>query len=70
MSVEHVLPQTWMTHWPLPDGRMAPADRMTGADQPMLAAIRTRDAALHTMGNLTLVTVPANTSASNRAFPD
>ena len=70
MSVEHVLPQTWMTHWPLPDGRMAPADRMSGADQPMLAAIRARDAALHTMGNLTLVTVPGNTSASNRAFPD
>ena len=70
MSVEHVLPQTWTTHWPLPDGRMVPADKVTGADQSMLGAIRTRDASLHTMGNLTLVTVPGNATASNRAFHD
>jgi len=68
MSVEHILPQTWMTHWPLPEGRMAPPDKLTGADQAMMDAIRTRDAALHTMGNLTLVTVPANTTASNKSF--
>ena len=68
MSVEHILPQTWMTHWPLPDGRLVAADKFTGTDQAMRDAIRTRDTVLHTIGNLTLITVPANATASNRAF--
>jgi hypothetical protein len=33
-------------------------------------AIIAREAALHTLGNLTLITVPGNTSASNSAFHD
>ena len=70
MSVEHVLPQTWTTHWALPDRRMAPADKLTGVDQKMLEAIATRQSALHTLGNLTLITVPGNTTASNSAFED
>lgn len=70
MSVEHVMPQTWTTNWPLPDGRSAPADKVTGADEAMLAAVQAREGLLHTLGNLTLITVPGNTSASNRAFQD
>lgn len=70
MSVEHVLPQTWPENWPLDDGRFAPADKLTGADEDMLAGIRSRDAALQTLGNLTLITVPGNTVASNRAFSE
>ncbi|MBV8522170.1 MAG: HNH endonuclease, partial [Acetobacteraceae bacterium] len=69
MSIEHVLPQSWTATWPLPDGRYAPADASTGADGPMLAAIEARQSALHTLGNLTLITVPANAAASNAAFP-
>jgi hypothetical protein len=68
MSIEHVLPQTWTTHWPLHDGRYAPADKFTGADDDMLAQVRARDAALHTLGNLTLITVSGNCAASNSAF--
>lgn len=68
ISIEHVLPQTWMQHWPLPDGRTAPADRITGADEPMRAAIAERERLVHTLGNLTLVTVPANAAASNSGF--
>ena len=68
MSIEHVLPQTWVTHWRLLDGRNAPADRMTGVDESMHSAISAREAALHTLGNLTLITVPGNTAASNSAF--
>ena len=68
MSVEHVLPQTWATHWPLPDGRKAPSDHVTGVDEAMVAAIRSRDTALQTLGNLTLITVPGNTTGSNRPF--
>ena len=70
MSVEHVIPQAWMEHWTLPDGRSAPADRASGADESMLAQIRSREAAIQTLGNLTLITVDGNTVASNKAFPD
>ena len=70
MSVEHVMPQEWPTHWRLPDNTTAPQDRVTGANEAMLAGIRTRDAAVQTLGNLTLITVPGNSSASNKAFPD
>lgn len=69
MSVEHIMPQTWTTpHWPLPGGCVVPADRTTGIDSNTLPLIRARDAALHTLGNLTLITVAGNTVASNSAF--
>ena len=73
ISVEHVLPQTWVTNWVLADGRRAPADRFTGADEVMLTEIRARDGAVHTFGNLTLITlitVAGNSAASNSAFPE
>lgn len=68
MSIEHILPQNWTKHWPLPDGRFAPLDGTTGADERMIADITAREAVLHTLGNLTLITVPGNTTASNNAF--
>jgi len=68
MSIEHILPQTWRPHWPLADGSQAPIDGVTGADETMLAAIANREATLHTLGNLTLITVPGNTVASNSNF--
>ncbi|MCJ2081695.1 DUF262 domain-containing protein [Methylobacterium sp. J-090] len=70
MSVEHVLPQTWSTHWPLNGNKMIPADKVSGLDEDTLAEIRARDYALQTLGNLTLITVPGNTSASNKAFAE
>lgn len=68
MSIEHVLPQQWVDHWPLPDGRSAPGDLFTGADKEMRGAITLRQSVLHTLGNLTLITVPGNTVASNSTF--
>lgn len=68
MSIEHVLPQNWTDQWALPDGRKAPKDLITGADKEMLSAIAARQGALHTLGNLTLITVPGNTVASNSEF--
>jgi len=67
LSVEHVLPQTWTTHWPLPDGRTVPATRIP-ADEDMAVAMRQRDAHRHRLGNLTLVTTPLNSSMQNQAF--
>ena len=67
LSVEHVLPQTWTTHWPLSDGRTVPATRIP-ADEDMAVAMRHRDTHRHRLGNLTLVTTPLNSSMQNQAF--
>ena len=69
-SIEHILPQSWAASYPLLDERMAPADYVTGADESMLAAITSRNAFLHTLGNLTLITISGNSAASNSAFPE
>lgn len=68
LTIEHLCPQEWPEYWPLPDGRSAPRDRATGVDETMRSAIEARDALIHTLGNLTLLTPPANTVARNYAF--
>jgi hypothetical protein len=68
ISVEHVLPQTWTTTWPLSDGRHAPPDKISAADPAMLTEIAAREAVLHTLGNLTLITGAGNSAASNFEF--
>lgn len=52
LTVEHLLPQEWKTHWPLPLN--ATADMVTG-----------RMNAIHTLGNLTLLTKKLNPVVSN-----
>ena len=54
LTIEHVLPQGWREHWPLPAG---------GAGEET-AAIE-RDRLLHSIGNLTLVNNRLNPSLSN-----
>jgi hypothetical protein len=68
LTVEHVLPQKWEAHWPLPDGTRVPRDRIA-VSETVQAAVSARDHALHTLGNLTLVTQPLNPSLSNREYP-
>jgi hypothetical protein len=70
MSVEHIMPQAWRNHWTLADGRRVPKDTLTGVDNAMQREIQTRDGALHTLGNLTLITVPGNTVASDSEFSE
>jgi hypothetical protein len=53
LTIEHVLPQEWRTHWPLPDGV-----------DPVTADVE-RDAIKQTIGNLTLVTKRLNPKMSN-----
>jgi hypothetical protein len=55
-TIEHVLPQTWKTHWPLVE-----------ADA---ALERNRNHLLHTLGNLTLVTKRLNPKLSNGAWTE
>ena len=51
-TIEHVMPQRWGQHWPLPEG-MPPTDR---------------DQLIQTLGNLTLVSRALNPSMSNAAW--
>lgn len=53
LTVEHVMPQDWEDHWPLPQGL-----------DPTQAA-ETRNDVVHDFGNLTLLTHPLNSSVSN-----
>ena len=73
LQIEHVMPQKWAAHWPL-KGRDIPADV---ASFPYLAqgdlaelgeAIRARNTALQTLGNLTLLNKYLNPAASNGSF--
>lgn len=61
LTIEHVLPQTWQTHWPLP--AEAKADPV--AEQK---AIARREVMLNTLGNLTLITGSFNSSLQNAAW--
>lgn len=54
LSIEHVMPQEWKTHWKLPE--------------PTDDAVERRELMLQTFGNLTLVTPQFNTKLSNREF--
>lgn len=58
LTVEHVLPQSWYTHWPLP-GDVAPAQAQAA-----------RQALLHTIGNLTLLNDKLNPLVSNGPWPE
>ncbi|WP_328718789.1 DUF262 domain-containing HNH endonuclease family protein [Streptomyces sp. NBC_00247] len=55
LTIEHLMPQAWEDHWPLPD---------SGSHGNAEARER-RQALLHTVGNLTLLTGRLNTSVSN-----
>ncbi|MFI1392655.1 HNH endonuclease family protein [Streptomyces griseoaurantiacus] len=55
LTIEHLLPQSWEAHWPLPedDGRGS------------VEAHQRREALVHTLGNLTLLTGKLNPAVSN-----
>jgi Protein of unknown function DUF262/Protein of unknown function (DUF1524) len=53
LEIEHILPQKWKLHWPLPKGE---------------SAQRERERKLHGIGNLTLVSGKLNPALSNAAW--
>lgn len=55
LTIEHLLPQSWEAHWPLPD---EPGRETVEAHQR-------REALVHTLGNLTLLTGKLNPAVSN-----
>ena len=56
LTIEHILPQEWRDHWPLPDS--------TDSEKAAL----NRDRVKHSLGNLTLITGKLNPSISNSAW--
>ena len=58
--VEHVMPQSWAAHWPLPESE-------TPGDGESPEAQR-RERLIHTIGNLTLTTDRLNIALGNGMF--
>jgi len=56
LTIEHLLPQEWTEHWPLPPENGSPE------------AAEKRNLILHTVGNLTLLTQSLNPSVSNGSW--
>lgn len=74
LTVEHILPQTWRTHWPM-SGETQPSD--TDHTQALFAVLEDdtavgrivkRNRIKQTLGNLTLVTQSFNSGVSNLTF--
>lgn len=68
LTIEHILPQTWKSNWPLPDGTTG--DDLNRLEEPIVNGIKERQMSLHRLGNLTLVTLPHNPSLSNRPWSE
>lgn len=60
LQVEHILPQSWQENWPV---AAEPAEELTLRQEQ-------REAAVHRLGNLTLVSVPMNPTLSNSAWAE
>jgi hypothetical protein len=58
LTIEHILPQQWATHWPLRATEPSERDRLR------------REQLLHTIGNLTLLTSALNPAASNAPWSE
>lgn len=67
MTVEHILPQDWISHWPLRDGKKVQEDGLF-VDRDMGDDMKIRDQALQGIGNLTLLTGAGNSKNSNLPF--
>ena len=67
-TVEHILPQTWVGNWPLPDGSKG-LDFMglylAAKDDPRVDASRRRETLLPTIGNLTILSSGLNSFQKN-----
>jgi hypothetical protein len=67
-SVEHIMPQDWVANWHLPDGSkgLTVEELFHVPDSaPQSVATRKRNAAIQTLGNLTILSVGLNSAQSN-----
>ena len=68
LTIEHVLPNKWADHWPLPDGTSAPNDYIVAVADSRHAPISRREILKNSLGNLTLLTPSGNPRLGNRPF--
>jgi uncharacterized protein with ParB-like and HNH nuclease domain len=71
LTIEHLMPQSWFDSWPLPDGtRGLTYEELEDADPASMAAVSTkrRNALIHSIGNLTILTQALNPAVSNSAW--
>jgi hypothetical protein len=68
LTIEHAMPQTWTTHWPLAEKDKTESE--TGKLDPLKEqkAIQRRERLINTLGNLTLITGSLNPALSNSAW--
>ena len=62
------MPQGWIKNWPLADGSIGMTGTElweTAVDDSRAEATRKRNTAVQTLGNLTILTQPLNSAASN-----
>jgi len=68
LTIEHIMPQSWLENWPLQDGSKgltwSEIVEMDSEDSRVVAT-RKRDDVLQTLGNLTILTQPLNSAVSN-----
>jgi len=79
LDVDHILPQSWCTYWPLGSGSVVSAEESSEVElivrsglplnerQTMIAQ---RQAAVRTLGNLTLLNLSVNRQAQHHAFTE
>lgn len=75
LTVEHILPETWRNeHWPLQDGTVPTIEQFFqwgypgGEDDSVIGQVIRRERLKNTIGNLTLLTQPLNSSVSNGPY--
>jgi hypothetical protein len=73
LTVEHVLPENWRSSWPLngekpSDLHFSQAIWATSEDETIVGQIIRRNRLKHSIGNLTILTQPLNSSVSNGPY--
>jgi Protein of unknown function (DUF1524) len=72
-TIEHIIPQSWVANWPLPDGSKG-IDLFelllldASATDPRVAASLKRERAVQTLGNLTILSSGLNSAQSNLSW--
>ncbi|HDV7870016.1 TPA: HNH endonuclease, partial [Escherichia coli] len=77
LDIDHLMPQSWYSCWPLENGHMVTNSDATVMNQIVLSGtdltpeqllVRKRQQAIATLGNLTLLNLSVNRSVQNAVF--
>lgn len=71
LTIEHLMPQTWVEFWPLQSGAKGLTyEELEDADpaDPVAIATKRRNALIHSIGNLTILTQALNPAISNSSW--